>query len=39
MGTRNSAVNMFHGHELSVTLFEEALDALFLFDPDTEEIY
>jgi PAS domain S-box-containing protein len=30
---------MFHGHELSMTLFEEAADALFLFDPDTEEIY
>jgi PAS domain S-box-containing protein len=39
MGTGNSAVNLFHGSELSVTLFEEAGDALFLFDPDSEEIY
>jgi PAS domain S-box-containing protein len=30
---------MFHGSELSVTLFEEAADALFLFDPDTEKIH
>ncbi len=28
----------YHGDELSVTLFEEAGDALFLFDPDTEQL-
>src|SRR6516165_7069783 len=38
MGSGNNAVNLFPGNELSVTLFEEAGDALFLFDPETEEI-
>jgi len=31
-------VSLSPGNELSVTLFEEAGDALFLFDPETEEI-
>jgi PAS domain S-box-containing protein len=38
MGSGNNAVNLYSGNELSVTLFEEAGDALFLFDPETEEI-
>ncbi len=38
MGSRNDAVGLYPGNELSVTLFEEAGDALFLFDPETEEI-
>jgi two-component system, cell cycle sensor histidine kinase and response regulator CckA len=39
MGSPDSALTFSAGNELSVTLFEEAGDALFLFDPDTEEIY
>src|SRR5260370_14891889 len=38
MGSRIDAVSLSPGNELSVTLFEEAGDALFLFDPETEEI-
>jgi len=38
MGSRSEAVGLYPGNELSVTLFEEAGDALFLFDPETEEI-
>src|SRR5260370_13226352 len=38
MGSVNDALSLFPGNELSVTLFEEAGDALFLFDPETEEI-
>src|SRR6266849_6345732 len=39
MGSRIDAVSLSPGNELSVTLFEEAGDALFLFDPESEEIY
>ncbi len=38
MGPRNDSLSLFPGNELSVTLFEEAGDALFLFDPDSEDI-
>jgi PAS domain S-box-containing protein len=38
MGSRSESVDIYPGNELSVTLFEEAGDALFLFDPETEEI-
>jgi PAS domain S-box-containing protein len=31
-------MNAYHDAELSVTLFEEAGDALFLFDPETEQL-
>ena len=38
MGTRHSTLNPYHGDELSLTLFEEAGDALFLFDPESEQL-
>jgi len=39
MGSRSDTLSLLSpGNELSVTLFEEAGDALFLFDPDTEDI-
>lgn len=31
-------MSKYHGDELSVTLFEEAGDALFLFDPESEQL-
>jgi PAS domain S-box-containing protein len=38
MERRPATLNTYHGDELSVTLFEECGDALFLFDPDTEQL-
>src|SRR5260370_40172891 len=39
MGSRSDTLSLLSpGNELSVTLFEEAGDALFLFDPDSEDI-
>jgi PAS domain S-box-containing protein len=38
MGTSKIVLNRYHGDELSLTLFEEAGDALFLFDPDSEQL-
>src|SRR5258707_13159371 len=38
MGTRLGTPKRYHGDELSVTLFEECRAALFLFDPDTEQL-
>jgi len=38
MGMRNGALAAYHTDELSATLFEESGDALFLFDPTTEQL-
>jgi two-component system, cell cycle sensor histidine kinase and response regulator CckA len=38
VGSRNITLNRYHGDELSLTLFEEAGDALFLFVPETEQL-
>src|SRR5438132_2801672 len=38
MATSNITTGSYSAAELSVTLFEEAGDALFLFDPDSEQL-
>ena len=38
MGIGNGTSSRVHGDELSLTLFEEAGDAPFLFDPSTEQL-
>jgi PAS domain S-box-containing protein len=38
VASRNISLNRHHGDELSLTLFEEAGDALFLFVPETEQL-
>src|SRR5262249_857236 len=38
MGTRNGALAAYHTDDLSDSLFEESGDALFLFDPNTEQL-